>query len=159
VESQSQVKEANSIAHETQVKGGLSELKAREWLMRNGWEVAKPEIGEVYDIVAKTPVTNVWVTVQVKTIRQRDDREGNPLVIYAKKNNGNPYSESEVDFFIGVHGDDVYLLVNRSIGEYWRSENPKKGFEWWRLNGDPSEINPLYTSRLATSDNRSEVPA
>jgi hypothetical protein len=146
---------ANSIAHHTQVTGKQSELSAIQALIDNGWEVAEPVIDEVYDLVAKTPVTNVWLRVQVKTLRIRENigpGGSDQLVIVARKSNGHAYQEDEVDVFIGVDGDDVWITLNRGIGEYWKSDNPKLGYEWWLLTGDKSQINPLYTDYIAEEE-------
>jgi hypothetical protein len=109
------------LAHFTQVTGAVSELKTMQALMSNGWEVASPAVAEVYDLVAKDPLSNEWRTIQVKTARVREDR-GGAIVIYAKKGNGQAYSTDECDLIAGVLGDTVYLFENRGIGEYWSSE-------------------------------------
>lgn len=89
--------------------------------MANGWEVAEPIVDEVYDIVAKDPCNNEWVTIQVKTIRRRNDRNGE-LVLSAKKGNGEPYTTEDCDYLIGVDGDTAYMMECRGITEYWASE-------------------------------------
>lgn len=89
--------------------------------MANGWQVASPIVAEVYDLVAKDPVNNRWYTIQVKTIRKRDDRNGE-LVLYAKKGNGQPYTTDDCDYLIGIIGDTAYMMECRGISEYWASE-------------------------------------
>nr|WP_052304452.1 hypothetical protein [Paenibacillus larvae] len=76
--------------------------------------------------MGRDPVNGEWYTFQVKTIRKRYDRGGD-LVVYAKKNNGEPYSKSDADYIVGVLGEEdesprVFYFVNRGIGEYWASE-------------------------------------
>jgi hypothetical protein len=123
-------------AHITERVGKQSELRAIDALMSAGWETAEPTLAEAYDVLAKNPRTNVWVRIQVKTVRVRDDREGSPLVVYAKRNNGKIYTEKDCEYFVGVHGNDVYLIANRRLTEYWKSDNPRKGYEWVLLTGD-----------------------
>jgi hypothetical protein len=71
-------------------------------------------------------LTGAHVKLQVKTIRQREDRGGD-LVVYAKKGNGTAYDYSEADHFVGVWAVDgeiprVYMFENRLLGEYWARE-------------------------------------
>lgn len=99
---------------------------ARAALLANGWIVAKPDTDESFDIVARDPVSGDWATFQVKTVRQRFDRGGD-LVVYAKKGNGDPYTQSDADYLIGVLGAEgaaprVFMFENRGISEYWASE-------------------------------------
>lgn len=110
------------MAHETQVTGGLSEITAMRALVAKGWEISKPFIPEVYDLVGKHPTSGAWHTFQVKTIRRREDRNGE-YVISGKKRNGNNYSKLECDYLVGVYGDDVYLTPCKGYAEYWASES------------------------------------
>lgn len=94
--------------------------------MANGWTVHQAETAEAYDILARDPLTGEFAKIQVKTVRQRDDRGGD-IVIYAKKGNGTTYDRSEADYIVGVWAVDgeiprVYMLENRMCGEYWASE-------------------------------------
>lgn len=89
--------------------------------MALGWETAQPDIDEVYDLVARDPATGKWFTMQIKTVRIRSDRDG-ALVVYARKGNGQPYQPHEVDFLIGVHGDQVYMFECTGNAEYWCTE-------------------------------------
>lgn len=100
-------------------------MAARLALLSNGWTVAKPDTDEAFDIVARDPLTGEWKTFQVKTIRQRLDRGGD-LVITAKKSSGDPYTQADADYLVGVWeteaGPRVFMTENRGIGEYWASE-------------------------------------
>lgn len=109
------------MAHETQIKGAVSELTVARALLSNGWEVSLPAVDEVYDLVIRDPFTHEFKTAQVKTIRRREDR-GNDLVIYAKKGNGEAYCRDEVDYIVGVEGDDVYMFECTGKREYWATD-------------------------------------
>ena len=109
------------MAHISSVVGGISELTAARALMSVGYEVAWPDVAESYDIVAKDPHNKRWYTFQVKTVKVRDDR-GGALVVYTRKSNGAPYPKSEVDYFLAINGDTVYMFENTEQGEVWATE-------------------------------------
>ena len=109
------------MAHSTQIKGAVSELTATVALLSNGWEVSLPVVDEVYDLIVKEPISGVFKTVQVKTIRRREDR-GNEMVVYAKKGNGEAYTPAEVDYIIGVEGENVYMFECTGKREYWAGD-------------------------------------
>lgn len=101
-------------------------MAARLALLANGWVVHTAETSEAYDILATDPVNKAHVKIQVKTIRQRQDRGGD-LVVYAKKGNGTVYDRSEADYIIGILAADgeyprAFMFENRMLGEYWCSE-------------------------------------
>lgn len=106
------------IAHSTQVIGKQSEMKAALALISNGWQVADPMIDEVYDLVGRDPVNGQFATFQVKTIRKRSDRN-NEMVITGKKSNGETYQPPEVDYMLGIDGDDVWMTECTGLSEYW----------------------------------------
>jgi len=103
-------------------------------LVANGWTVHTADTDEAYDILATDPLNGEHYRIQVKTIRQRNDR-GNELVVYAKKGNGEPYTKSDADLIIGVWCPDgatmprVYMFEVRGIGEYWAGE--QRAVERW----------------------------
>jgi hypothetical protein len=105
---------------DTVTKGTHSELLATTALLANGWDVCEPVAPRRFDLVAKPPNAKHWVQIQVKTARERTDRNGE-VVVYAKKNNGKPYTLDEAEYIIGIYNGEVYLIPNRSIGEYWVS--------------------------------------
>lgn len=109
------------MAHSTQVVGTVSELTAATALMSNGWEVSKPTVDEIYDLVARDPLTKEFKTLQVKTIRRRKDRN-NELVIYATNGRGEPYQPQDCDYIIGVEGSTVYMTECDGRREYWASD-------------------------------------
>jgi hypothetical protein len=88
--------------------------------------VHSAETAEAYDIVATDPLTGEFKRIQCKTIRQRFDRGGD-LVVYAKKGNGDTYTQADADYIVGVlvtEGETprVFIFENRFLGEYWCSE-------------------------------------
>ncbi|MFF2886691.1 hypothetical protein [Paenibacillus sp. NPDC057967] len=99
---------------------------ARAALLANGWRVHTSDTEEAYDILATDPVSGEHARIQVKTIKQRDDRRGD-LVVYARKGNGTAYDYSEADYFVGVWAVDgeiprIYMFENRLLTEYWARE-------------------------------------
>lgn len=122
------------MAHQTQVRGTVSELTAARALLSNGWDVAFPVVDEVYDIIARDPFTNEFKTIQVKTIRRRVDR-GNDLVVYATNGKGEPYKPEDVDYIVGVEGDTVYMFECEGKKEYWATDT-SAARRWVRFNAD-----------------------
>jgi len=123
----------DSIAHITEITGKYSELVAQLALLANGWTVHEARTAETYDILATDPISGEYTKIQVKTIRQRNDRGGD-LVVYATKGNGTVYDRSEADLLIGVWAENgetprVFMFENRMITEYWCSE--AKASERW----------------------------
>jgi hypothetical protein len=113
------------MAHVSTVVGTYSEIVAELALLANGFTVSHPRTAEPFDLKAEEPLTHREIKVQVKTIRKRSDRNGD-LVVYATKGNGTRYEKSDVDYFIGVLGEDgevprVFMFENRNIKEYWAS--------------------------------------
>ncbi|WP_082926847.1 hypothetical protein [Paenibacillus tuaregi] len=112
-------------------------MTARLALMSNGWTVATTDTDESFDIVARDPVSRAWKTFQVKTIKVRTDRRGD-LVVNGRKGNGEPYTLSETDYFIGVMGSEdgglptVYVFENNEQSEYWATETSAER-RWVRL--------------------------
>lgn len=115
------------MAHVTTVIGAYSEVVAELALLANGFTVSTPRTAEPFDLKAEEPLTGREIKVQVKTIRKRTDRNGD-LVVYATKGNGDKYEQSDVDYFIGVLGEEgefprVFMFENRNLREYWASES------------------------------------
>lgn len=110
------------MAHHTQVTGALSELTAAKALMEGlGYEVSRPLVPEVYDLLARDPANNQYYRVQVKTLRIRADRD-NALVVFARKGNGQPYTTDDCDFIIGVDGQRAFMFECAGQAEYWATE-------------------------------------
>lgn len=113
-------------AHITEVIGTYSELIAQAALLANGWRIHESKTAEAYDILATDPLTGDHVKIQVKTVKQREDRGGD-LVVYARKGNGTAYDRADADYLIGVWVDNgevprVFMFENRLLTEYWASE-------------------------------------
>lgn len=124
------------MAHRSEVVGRVSEMTARRALLNAGYEVAKPETDEPYDVVFRDPVNGAWATAQIKTVRVREDR-GGALVIYAKKGNGQPYTKADADYIVGVLGNRVYITENTEQAEYWSSSETRAAERWIEL---PAEL-------------------
>ncbi|WP_232696138.1 hypothetical protein [Brevibacillus daliensis] len=116
------------MAHHTNNIGAHSESLAVTALLANGYEVSEPKAPEVYDLVARHPITREWKTYQVKTVRKREDR--GYLVVCGSRNNGEVYTKGDADYLIGVLDGDVYLIENRELSEYWVT--PDNINEKWR---------------------------
>ncbi|MCR8843125.1 group I intron-associated PD-(D/E)XK endonuclease [Paenibacillus sp. SC116] len=106
------------MANESTNIGTHSELRVALALLANGYEVSKPIASEVYDLSVRDPRNGEYFTVQVKTARVREDRDG-AIVVSARKNNGQIYSRTDCDFLAGVTEDGVYLIPNAEQTEYW----------------------------------------
>lgn len=133
-------------------------MTARLALLAAGWRVHTSDTDEAYDILATDPVNGAHYRIQVKTIRQRNDR-GGELVVYAKKGNGEPYTKSDCDYVIGVWAQDgivprVFMFENRFLTEYWCGES-KASERWVEL---PIALDrTLLTSNLAESVDSPEI--
>lgn len=102
--------------------GAISELTAASLMMSQlGYEVSKPLVPEVYDLLARDPVNGAFYRIQVKTLRIRADRD-NALVVYARKGNGEAYTTDEVDYIIGVDGGRAFMFDCEGLKEYWSTE-------------------------------------
>lgn len=132
-------KEANTIAHVTQITGAVSEMTAASLMMSQlGYEVSKPLVDEVYDLLARDPANGDYLRVQVKTLNVRADRNG-ALVVVARKGNGKAYTADEVDLIVGVSGDHAYMFECTGLSEYWSTEQSAKT-RWLRLAADGNAI-------------------
>lgn len=87
-------------------------------MSRMGLEVSKPVDVEVYDLLARNPTNSRIYRVQVKTAFVRSDRNG-AIVVPARKGDGSPYTDDEVDYIVGVDGDKAYLIECAGLSEYW----------------------------------------
>jgi hypothetical protein len=99
-----------------------------------GYEVAKPLVDEVYDLLARDPANGKSYRIQVKTLRVRTDRD-NALVIYAKKGNGKAYTPEEVDYIVGVDGNRAFMFECSGLTEYWSTETTAKK-RWINLSAE-----------------------
>jgi hypothetical protein len=107
------------MAHSTITKGRHSELLAQTALLANGWTPMEPVAPEVFDIgITRPGMGREYYKVQIKSARRREDRNGE-VVVYARKNNGAPYTLDEADYIIGILDGEVYMFENRELSEYW----------------------------------------
>jgi len=118
-------------------RGRHSELLAQTALLANGWSVLEPISPQPYDLAIRNPVTSETLYVQVKTAYERDERRygGTYVIIKGARNNGLVYGKDEVDAFIAVHDNAVYMLPNREKSEYWVRKE-QVGELWTRLELD-----------------------
>lgn len=121
------------MANHSVAVGTRNELLAAAALYSAGYEVLKPIAPEAYDLATRNPITGETKYYQVKTAIERPDR--NAIVVPAKNGKKEVYKKSEVDYIIGVHGDDVYVFENREKKEYWATPE-NIGDKWIRLKGD-----------------------
>jgi hypothetical protein len=140
------------MAHLTEVVGKYSEVVAELALLANGFAVSYPQLAEPYDFKAADPLTGDELKIQVKTIRKRADRN-NDLVVYATNGKGARYEQSDVDYFIGVLGEEgevprVFMFENRGLREYWASES-RASKRWVEL--------PLWLNRNLYEINETEA--
>lgn len=111
------------------IVGKQSELLSAFALLKNGYDsVAFPVTEESFDIIARNIQTRLFETFQVKTAFERPKR--NAIVVFAKKGDGSVYTKEEADHILGVRKNDVYLIENRELGEYWAT--PKNIDKKWR---------------------------
>ncbi len=116
------------MACEAHVTGRVSELKAITALIASGYEVAEPVVTEPYDLLIRKEGESRTYRVQVKTCKVREDRES--IVVPAKRANGEPYTNEDCDYLVGVLDDQVYMFKCRGVGEYW---TPSEKISWERL--------------------------
>ncbi|MGM0846942.1 MAG: hypothetical protein ACQEUT_18440 [Bacillota bacterium] len=110
--------------------GTHSELLSAVGLVANHFVVARPLSVESYDLVILDPRDNRWKTAQVKTAYERTDRPTPAVVVFAKKKDGTPYGP-EVDVFLAVYKNQIFMFDNKYQTEYWAT--PDNIHEKWEL--------------------------
>ncbi|MBX6362048.1 MAG: hypothetical protein IRZ03_18485 [Acidobacterium ailaaui] len=118
------------MAHITEQTGRKSELIAEQRLIENGYVVHEPVTREPYDLLVEDPVSGRFFKAQVKTVHIRPDRD-HALVVMAKRTGGDRYSTDDVDWIIGVDGNDVYIIPHTGQSEYWAT--PTSAAVRWHL--------------------------
>lgn len=90
-------------------------------LLELGYIVANPTLhNEPFDLIIKDPESSETFYVQVKTVRYVDsERHGGLWAVVDGNSSGRVYSLQEVQKFVAVDGDDIYMFDNREISEYW----------------------------------------
>ena len=124
------------MAHRTTAVGTHNELLAAAALMSAGYEVLQPMTPEAYDLATRNPITKETKYYQVKTAQERPSR--NAIVVHAKNGKKDIYRRDEVDYIIGVLGEDVYVFENRELKEYWATP-ANIGDKWVLLKGNVKE--------------------
>lgn len=122
------------MAHNTQITGRVSELTAEKALLSRGWEVSRPILDEKYDLLVHEPgrPSSEFFRAQVKTIRRREDRN-NEMVVYATNGKGVAYTSEDIDFLVGVEGEDTYLIPCSDLKEYWCTDADVLRKGWRKL--------------------------
>lgn len=114
---------AESKKYSSNIKGRLSELRAETKLLELGYIVTNPTLhNEPFDLVIKDPddESGKYYQVQVKTVRLvHSERHNGTWAVVDGNSNGRVYSLDEVQKFVAVDGEDVYMFDNREINEYW----------------------------------------
>ena len=125
------------MAHESTNIGGAAESVAKAIFLMNGFSVAEMVVPEPYDLIVGGKDGNgdaVRFTVQVKTLKVRNDREGQ-LVVRGASQDGTPYSKQEVDYLFGVdlRNNVGYLIRNSEQSEYWSKDLETARNKWTEL--------------------------
>ena len=125
------------MAHESTNIGGAAESIAKAIFLMNGFSVAEMVVPEPYDLIVggKDEEGNaVRFTVQVKTLKIRNDRAGE-LVVRGAAKDGTPYDPKEVDYLFGVdlRHNVGYLIRNNSQSEYWSKDFETARTKWTEL--------------------------
>jgi hypothetical protein len=128
------------MAHETVTKGRHAELVALAALLANGWTVMEPTAPDAFDLGITRPGWTEFKRVQVKSARLRNKDGADWIVVTGAKNNGQPYSIEEADYFIGVYDGVAYMFPNRLITEYW-VKPAELSAKWTRLDASIANLN------------------
>ena len=125
------------MAHESTNRGGASEAIAHAIFLMNGFEVATAVVPENYDLIVSgrnDDGTITRFTVQVKTLKIRNDRAGE-LVVRGAAKDGTPYDPKEVDYLFGVdlRHNVGYLIRNNEQSEYWSKDFETARTKWTEL--------------------------
>lgn len=125
------------MAHESTNIGGAAESVAKAIFLMNGFSVAEMVVPEPYDLIVGGKDDNgdaIRFTVQVKTLKVRNDREGQ-LVVRGASQDGTPYSKQEVDYLFGVDlkNNVGYLIRNNEQSEYWSKDVDTARVRWTEL--------------------------
>lgn len=102
-------------------KGRHTELLAQTALLANGWTVLEPIAAEPFDLAITKIGSRKTHYVQVKTSFRRKEKRyaGEYVVVRGSKGNGDVYKKDEVDYFVTVVDNDVYIFPNQEKSEYW----------------------------------------
>lgn len=107
------------MACEQTNKGRFAELLGESFLLAKGWVVLEPVTPEPFDFAIMLPGSSTVRKAQVKTARVRYKNDVPYAVVRGVKNNGDVYTKSEADFFVGIVDGTVFILENRELSEYW----------------------------------------
>lgn len=126
------------MAHVSSLTGSISESLAAAMLMENGFSVFTSLVPEAYDLIAVGTLEDgkkETFRIQVKTIKIRNDREGQ-IVVRGANQKGVPYSTDDVDYLFGIYGTRGYLIPNNNQVEYWSSNFEAAANKWTEFKLD-----------------------
>lgn len=113
-------------------KGRYSELLAEAALANAGYTLLVPSSTEPFDLAITKRGSIELKRVQVKTIYPRERNGIEYYVIQGKRGTGEPYTQEDADYMVGVYGGKVYMTPNRELREYWaRAEHAAQ--KWTEL--------------------------
>jgi len=109
-------------------------LLAATALLANGYTVMEPIAPEAFDFAIKRLGESETYYVQVKTAFTRNEERygGEYVIVRGAKNNGDIYRKTEVDYFVTIYDDEVYMFPNSEKSEYWLRPS-LIGEKWTRL--------------------------
>lgn len=87
---------------------------------------------EPFDLAVKDVYTAETLYVQIKTARTYVDKDGVEWYNVDGNSNGKVYTLDEVDVFVAVDGDDMYIFDNEEELEY-RVEKSRAEEFWIKL--------------------------
>ena len=132
------------MAHESSRRGGASEALASAMFLMNGFSVFQSQVPEAADLIVvgkDEEGDDKKFTVQVKTVKIRNDREGQ-LVIKGSSRDGVPYSSKDVDYIFGVHlpSSTGFLIKNNEQTEYWSQDFEVARRKWTEFTLGDREV-------------------
>lgn len=87
---------------------------------------------EPFDLAVKDVYEGTTLYVQIKTARVYVDKEGTEWYNVDGNSNGKVYTLDEVDVFVAVDGEEMYIFENREEPEY-RVEKSRAEEFWTKL--------------------------
>lgn len=108
--------------------GTISELQAVINAIKSNHKVCLPVTVESFDCLLSNDNGKSWKRAQTKKLQYREDKKS--FVLYATKGNNQRYEPDEVDVFLAVLGDEVFVVEHNHQREHW-AVNPEK--RWTKL--------------------------
>lgn len=102
--------------------GTISELQAIINAIKSNYIVCMPVTVESFDCLISPDKGKTWLRAQTKKLQYREDKKS--FVLFATKGNNQRYEPDEVDVFLAVLGDEVFIVNHNGQREHW-SVNPE----------------------------------